>query len=165
MTDGGRQAGERGSVLLEMAVAAPLLAVLAAAVGTMFLFGVRSYLLVMSDWVLQEQVSYAMERLTADLRYAEDAKAENGRLRVLCREVSGDAHWVEYDRTLEEQSRIRRDRQPLTGQSTLGAIRMQRFEAERIDERTMFLRIVADNEWTGQSYELETAVTWTGKDS
>ena len=148
---------------MEIAVATPLLALLCVAIGTVFVFGVRAYALVLSDWSLQEQVGYAMERMTADLRYAENAKVQDGKLRVLCRESSGAAHWVEYERTAETQPRIRRDSQPLTGQSTLGAIGMKTFEAEIVGERTVFLRLVGENQWTGQAYELETAVTWTGK--
>lgn len=163
MSNGGGQEEERGAIFLELAVAAPLLGLLCVAIGTIFIFGVRAYALVLSDWSLQEQVGYAMERMTADLRYAEDVKVQNGRLRVLCRESSGDAHWVEYERTVEAQPRIRRGSQPLTGQSTLGAIGMKTFEAEIVGERTAFLRLVGENQWTGQVYELETAVTWTGK--
>ena len=162
MNKAGRRASEQGGILLELAVATPLFALLAIAIGTIFIFGVRAYALVLSEWSLQEQVGYAMERMTADLRYAEGAKMEGRKLRVLCRESSGAPHWVEYERTDEAQPRLRRGSQPLTGQSTLGAIGMKTFVAE-VDGRTVFLRLVGENQWTGQTYELETAVTWTGK--
>ena len=160
MIRGGRCGEEKGAGLLELVAAMPLVVLLSAALATAFAFGLRAYLFLLSDWALQEQVSYAMERMAADLRYAEDAKIENGKLRVFCRAVSGSPQWVEYERTREARPRIRRDSQPLTGESTLGEISMQRFEAERIGGRTVFLRLVGENLLTGRTYELETAVTW-----
>ncbi|MBO4853283.1 MAG: hypothetical protein J5477_06605 [Schwartzia sp.] len=160
MTRTGRFGGESGAGLMELVVAMPLVVLLSAALAAAFAFGLRAYLFLLSDWALQEQVSYAMERMTTDLRYAEDAKIENGRLRILCRAVSGSPQWVAYERTQEARPRIRRDSQPLTGESTLGEIVMRSFEAERIDAKTVFLRLVGENLLTGQTYELETAVTW-----
>ena len=162
MNEGKPHGSERGEILLELAAATPLLILLCVAIGTSFLFGVRAYALALSDWSLQEQVGYAMERMTADLRYAEAAKAEGGKLKVFCREASGEPHWVEYERTNEAQPRIRRDSQPLTGQSTLGAIGMKTFEAD-VNGKTVFLRLIGENQWTGQTYELETAITCAGK--
>ncbi len=160
MSRAGIRGDERGTAILELVAAMPLVVVLSAALATAFAFGLRAYLFLLSDWALQEQVSYAMERMATDLRYAENVKIENGKLRVYCRAVSGSPQWVEYERTGEVRPRLRRDSQPLTGESTLGEISMQRFEAERVDARTVFLRLVGENHLTGQTYELETAVTW-----
>lgn len=161
----GRHSGEKGAALLELVASMPLLAVLSVALGTAFVFGVRAYLFLMSDWALQEQVGYAMERMVMDLRYAEDAKIEGNRLKVHCREVSGHLDWFVYERTNETAPRIRRSGQPLTGQSTLGKIKMKEFEARFADarEQAVFLRLVGENTLTGQTYELETMVTLMGK--
>ena len=148
---------------MEMVAAMPLLVVLCAALAAAFVFGLRAYLFLLGDWALQEQVSYAMERMVADLRYAEDVKIESGDLKVLCRAGSGPAVWATYRNTRELWPRMTLDGQPLTGQSTLGQIAVKTFAAERVGERTVFLRLVGENRLTGQDYELETAVTWTGK--
>ena len=153
---------ERGAALFELVASMPLVAALSVALGTAFAFGVRAYLFLMSDWALQEQVGYAMERMVMDLRYAEDAKIEGGDLKIRCREVGGPLRWVTYERTNETVSRIRRDSQPLTGQSTLGKIAMEEFQAE-IGTQTVFLRLVGKNTLTDQSYALETMVTLMGK--
>ena len=92
-------------------------------------------------------------------------KIEGNRLKVHCREVSGHLDWFVYERTNETAPRIRRSGQPLTGQSTLGKIRMKEFEARFADarEQAVFLRLVGENTLTGQTYELETMVTLMGK--
>ena len=161
----GRHAGEKGAALLELIASVPLIAVLSVALGTAFIFGVRAYLFLMSDWALQEQVGYAMERMVMDLRYAEDAKIEGNRLKVHCRELGGPLYWFVYERTNDTVPRIRRDSQPLTGQSTLGKIKMKEFEARFADarEQAVFLRLLGENTLTGQTYELETMVTLMGK--
>lgn len=164
MSDGGR-VGQKGAALLELIASAPLIAALIVALGTAFAFGVRAYLFLLSDWALQEQVGYAMERMVTDLRYAEDAKIEDDRLRIYCREVSGPLRWVAYDRTNETIPRIRLDSQPLTGQDRLGEIAMEEFKAEMVDSQTVFLRLVGKNTLTGQSYALETMVRMMGKAS
>ena len=156
-------AREKGAALLELVASMPLIAMLAVAVGTTFIFGVRAYYFLMSDWALQEQVSYAMERMVTDLRYAQDAKIENGRLKIYGREVSGPLRWVTYERTNETIPRIRRDSQPMTGQSTLGQIGMEEFQAELVGTRAVFLRLAGKNLLTGQSYSLETMVPLMGK--
>ncbi|MBR1761454.1 MAG: hypothetical protein IJ812_06295 [Schwartzia sp.] len=163
MIETGGNESERGAGLLELVAAMPLLVILCAALATAFVFGLRAYLFLLGDWALQEQVGYAMERMTADLRYAEDVKIESGDLKVLCRAGSGSAVWVAYRKTQESWPRMMLDGQPLTGQSTLGRIAVKTFAAERVGARTVLLRLVGENRLTGQEYELETAVTWTGK--
>lgn len=153
---------EKGAAFLELVVSMPLIAVLSVALGTAFVFGVRAYLFLMSDWALQEQVGYAMERIVMDLRYADDAKMEGNRLKIHCREVSGPLKWVEYERTNETVPRIRRGGQPLTGQSTLGKIAMEEFHVE-VGTQAVFLRLVGKNTLTDQSFSLETMVTLMGK--
>ena len=158
----GEHIREKGAALLELVASMPLIAALAVALGTAFVFGVRAYLFLMSDWALQEQVGYAMERMVMDLRYAEEAKVEGGVLKIRCREVGGPLRWVLYERTNETVPRIRRDSQPLTGQSTLGKIAMDEFRAE-VGTQDVFVRLVGKNTLTGQSYTLETMVTLMGK--
>ncbi len=141
----------------------PMMVMLIAALGTVFAFGVRSYLFLMSDWALQEQVGYAVERMASDLRYAEKVLIADGRLKVYYRPGSGGAQWVEYEKTRERYPRIMRDDQPLTGQSILGLIAMRDFELEMVGMKTVFLRLEGENTLTGRKYELETAVTWPGE--
>ena len=162
MNKAGRRASEQGGILLELAVATPLFALLAIAIGTIFIFGVRAYALVLSEWSLQEQVGYAMERIVTDLRYAEEAKMEGNRLLIHCREIGAPLKWVEYERTNEAVPRIRLGDQPLTGQSTLGKIAMEDFHVE-VGTQTVFVRIAGKNLLTDQSYALETMVTLKGK--
>ena len=163
MTKADLRGSEKGTGVLELVAAMPLIVFLLAALGTVFVFGVRAYLFLLSDWALQEQVGYAMERMAADLRYAEDVKMEGGRLQVLCRATSEPAAWVVYEATQESWPRMMRGGQPLTGQSTLGKIVMRQFTAKPIGDRAVLLRLVGENLLTGRTYELETAVTWTGK--
>ena len=156
---------EKGTGILELVAAMPLIVFLIAALGTAFVYGVRSYLFLLSDWALQEQVGYAMERMTADLRYAEDVKLDGGQLRILCRAAGGSAAWVVYEKTQESWPRMMRDSQPLTGQSTLGKIVMRQYVSKFVGDKTILLRLVGENLLTGRMYELETAVRWTGKGS
>lgn len=147
---------------MELIASMPLIAILLVALGTAFVFGVRAYLFLMSDWALQEQVGYAMERIVTDLRYAEEAKMEGNRLLIHCREIGAPLKWVEYERTNEAVPRIRLGDQPLTGQSTLGKIAMEDFHVE-VGTQTVFVRIAGKNLLTDQSYALETMVTLKGK--
>ncbi|MBQ4421847.1 MAG: hypothetical protein II880_02030 [Schwartzia sp.] len=157
-----RRKREKGAAFLELIASMPLIAILLVALGTAFVFGVRAYLFLMSDWVLQEQVGYAMERIVTDLRYAEEAKMEGNRLLIHCREIGAPLKWVEYERTNEAVPRIRLGDQPLTGQSTLGKIAMEDFHVE-VGTQTVFVRIAGKNLLTDQSYALETMVTLKGK--
>lgn len=165
MNKTGLCGNEKGTGFLELVAAMPLIVLLVAALGTTFAFGVRAYLFLLGDWALQEQVGYAMERMTTDLRYAEDVKLDGGRLRVLCRAANGPAAWVVYEATRESWPRMMRDSQPLTGQSTLGKIVMRQFSPKFVGDRTVLLRLIGENLLTGRTYELETAVTWTGSGS
>ena len=157
-----RRKREKGAAFLELIASMPLIAILLVALGTAFVFGVRAYLFLMSDWALQEQVGYAMERIVTDLRYAEEAKMEGNRLLIHCREIGASLKWVEYERTNEAVPRIRLGDQPLTGQSTLGKIAMEDFHVE-VGTQTVFVRIAGKNLLTDQSYALETMVTLKGK--
>lgn len=157
-----RRKREKGAAFLELIASMPLIAILFVALGTAFVFGVRAYLFLMSDWALQEQVGYAMERIVTDLRYAEEAKMEGNRLLIHCREIGAPLKWVEYERTNEAVPRIRLGDQPLTGQSTLGKIAMEDFHVE-VGTQTVFVRIAGKNLLTDQSYALETMVTLKGK--
>ena len=157
-----RRKSEKGAAFLELIASMPLIAILLVALGTAFVFGVRAYLFLMSDWALQEQVGYAMERIVTDLRYAEEAKMEGNRLLIHCREIGAPLKWVEYERTNEAVPRIRLGDQPLTGQSTLGKIAMEDFRVE-VGTRAVFVRIAGKNLLTDQSYALETMVTLKGK--
>ena len=165
MNKTGLCGNEKGTGFLELVAAMPLIVLLVAALGTTFAFGVRAYLFLLGDWALQDQVGYAMERMTTDLRYAEDVKLDGGRLRVLCRAANGPAAWVVYEATRESWPRMMRDSQPLTGQSTLGKIVMRQFASKFVGDRTVLLRLIGENLLTGRTYELETAVTWTGKNT
>ena len=157
-----RRKREKGAAFLELIASMPLIAILLVALGTAFVFGVRAYLFLMSDWALQEQVGYAMERIVTDLRYAEEAKMEGNRLLIHCREIGVPLKWGEYERTNEAVPRIRLGDQPLTGQSTLGKIAMEDFHVE-VGTQTVFVRIAGKNLLTDQSYALETMVTLKGK--
>ena len=157
-----RRKREKGAAFLELIASMPLITILLVALGTAFVFGVRAYLFLMSDWALQEQVGYAMERIVTDLRYAEEAKMEGNRLLIHCREIGAPLKWVEYERTNEAVPRIRLGDQPLTGQSTLGKIAMEDFHVE-VGTQTVFVRIAGKNLLTDQSYALETMVTLKGK--
>ena len=157
-----RRKREKGAAFLELIASMPLIAILLVALGTAFVFGVRAYLFLMSDWALQEQVGYTMERIVTDLRYAEEAKMEGNRLLIHCREIGAPLKWVEYERTNEAVPRIRLGDQPLTGQSTLGKIAMEDFHVE-VGTQTVFVRIAGKNLLTDQSYALETMVTLKGK--
>lgn len=165
MNKTGLCGNEKGTGFLELVAAMPLIVLLIAALGTTFAFGVRAYLFLLGDWALQEQVGYAMERMATDLRYAEDVKLDGGRLRILCRAANGPAAWVVYEATRESWPRMMRDSQPLTGQSTLGKIVMRQFSPKFVGDRTVLLRLIGENLLTGRTYELETAVTWTGSGS
>lgn len=157
-----RRKREKGAAFLELIASMPLIAILLVALGMAFVFGLRAYLFLMSDWALQEQVGYAMERIVTDLRYAEEAKMEGNRLLIHCREIGAPLKWVEYERTNEAVPRIRLGDQPLTGQSTLGKIAMEDFHVE-VGTQTVFVRIAGKNLLTDQSYALETMVTLKGK--
>ena len=165
MNKTGLCGNEKGTGFLELVAAMPLIVLLIAALGTTFAFGVRAYLFLLGDWALQEQVGYAMERMATDLRYAEDVKLDGGRLRILCRAANGPAAWVVYEATRESWPRMMRDSQPLTGQSMLGKIVMRQFAPKFVGDRTVLLRLIGENLLTGRTYELETAVTWTGSGS
>ena len=150
---------EAGFSLLELLVALPVIATLLLSCSAAFLWGVKSYAAIMSDWELQNQVRIPMESIARDLAYAEKVKPSGKKLYSLCRATSETPQWVEYTITAGSMPKLTRDRQPLTGESSLGNIRILRFDYRIEKARTVYLEIIGENLLTRHTFRLETAVT------
>jgi len=153
-----------GHSILELLVAMPLLSVLLVVLSTSFAFGVKNYVVLLSNWELQNQVKLPMERLVMDLDYAEKVEISADRLRIHCRKSDGQMGWVEYGMINENRPVISRNSQPLTGGSRLGDIRFYTFEYHIEDEKLVTFTIGAENMLTGKKFALQSAVWIAGKD-
>ena len=150
---------EAGQSLVELAVALPLIALLLGSLAMALGWGMRAYVSLLSDWELQNQVRFSMERITSDLMYAYRFESVGGRLRILIPGADGVPQWIEYVRTEEDRPRLARNSQPLTGESRLVDIAIADFEFRPVGTRTLFFRIKGENLRTGHVFELESAVT------
>ena len=154
---------EKGTGLLEILVALPLISVLLATFAIMLCFGIRSYVFTRSNIELQEQVRIPLERIVRDLNNAEDVKISGNSLAIKCR-YSNELLWVSYYLTGSNNvnSKMMRswknNSQPLTGESKLGDIQFTRF-FYKITGKTVYIEISAINCLTKKEYELHTAVT------
>jgi hypothetical protein len=150
---------ESGFSLLELLITLPVIVALLLSCSMAFLWGIKSYAAIMSDWELQNQVRIPMEAIVRDLAYAERVRPLGKKLYILCRATSETPQWVEYTITASEMPKITRDQQPMTGESSLGNIRILRFDYRIEKTRTVYLEIMGENLLTRHTFRLETAVT------
>ncbi len=151
--------GQAGQSLAELAVALPLIALLLCSLAAVLGWGFRAYYAMLSDWELQNQIRFPMERIAADLMYAYRFESVGGRLRIRVHDTGGHPQWVEYELTKEERPRLLRNSQPMTGESRLVDLSALEFEFRPAGTRTLFYRIRGENPRTGHAFELESAVT------
>ena len=79
MTRRGRKLGEDGSSLLELAAALPVLVLLLCVLGYAFLWSMSRFRYELADWIMQEEVRGAMERVVEDARTSRQVIIETGR--------------------------------------------------------------------------------------
>ena len=150
---------EAGQSLAELAVAMPLIALLLGSLAVALGWGLRSYVAMLNDWELQNQIRFSMERITSDLMYAYRFESSDRRLRILIHDAGGVPKWIEYVLTEDERPRLMRNSQPMTGESRLVDLAVSEFELRPAGARTLFFRIKGENLRTGRVFELESAVT------
>ena len=150
---------DQGFSLLELLISFPLIAMLLLAAGILFCWGIKSYTYMMSDWELQNQVRVSLEQVVRDLTYAEKLDILGKKLYIFCRSTDETPKWVEYTITEAAMPKITRNQQPITGESTLGDIQIQRFSYRMEKESTVIIEIIGENLLTRHIYKLETAVT------
>lgn len=153
---------ESGAGLLELMAALPLLSIMLVSFGLLLALGVRQYTFMISDWQLQREVRFVVERISYDLLTAQAVSQSGGRLRILC---SGSEGWVEYRLTSETIPRVMRNSQPMTGESMMGRIKISALEVRESEGHVLFFRVKGENVLTGHEFELESAAIWPGRPS
>ena len=148
---------------MELTVSLTLFAMLLVSLAVLFGWGIKAYFYMISDWQVQRDVQFAMQRISEDVRFGENFSCDGDKLIVQVREDAGIPIKVIYELTKETYPRVRRNSQPLTGESTLGRAVIEDLNFEAVGERTVFYSIRVRNELTGHPYEMRSAMTLLNK--
>ena len=146
---------QSGYGLVELMVSLPILILMLLSLSAAFLWFLKSYLLVFSEFELHNQVRMPMERIAHDLTYADQAALLSDGIRIFVWNSQGNKDWVVYT---FENSRIYRDTQPLTGDTRIGDMVITKFQCEQKEPRNIYIEIEGKNLTTGYTFSLETAV-------
>lgn len=156
----GSRRGEKGLSLLSLVIAVPLLAMLLWIIGTFAMSSVRNYNRLRAETELVSELNFAMERICRDLSYGEEVDINTVRLRVRTKQNTESAAYVSYTQDTASPCRpIRRNNQPLTGDSEIGRVVIKEFSYRMAGPRTVEVVIAGEIGEYGLSYGLHTAVT------
>ncbi len=146
---------EKGATLIELLIAMPMVSIMLLSMAVFLAYGLKTYVIALSDFEMQKEIQFSMEAIQHDLMYAIDAKAEPGVLRI---KKPGGAFgtWLSYG---VKEGRMIKGIQPMTGETTLGNIIIVSFECAKYGEKTVRYSIKARNSLTGREYELRSATT------
>ncbi len=152
---------ERGFSMLALIIAVPLLAMLLWTMGTFALSSLRNYNRLRAETELTSELTFAMERICRDLSYAESAEVTAYGLKVATKQNNYDAvQTVTYTQDTASDCRpIRRNSQPITGDSDVGRVVINEFSCRKVGPRTVEVAITGEIGEYGLSYRLHTAVT------
>lgn len=148
---------EDGFSLIELSVSLPLFAVLLLSMAVLFGWGIKSYFYMVSDWELQRDIQYSMKRISSDIMFANHVEYGSGYITISGNPDSNLSTPVKYELTRENLPRIRRNKQPLTGESTLGVVEIEQMDFEMVGQSAVYIHIRGKNRITGHSYELRSA--------
>ena len=151
---------QRGLSLLSLVIAVPLLTMLLWSLGTFTLSSVRNYNRLRAENELVSELSFAMERICRDLSYSEEIDINIVRLRVRTKQNTETAAYVSYTQDTVNPCRpIRRNGQPITGDSDVARVVIREFSYRLVGPRTVEVVIAGEIGEYGLSYRLHTAVT------
>lgn len=151
---------QRGLSLLSLIIAVPLMTMLLWSLGTFALSSVRNYNRLRAETELVSELSFAMERICRDLSYAEYIDINSVRLRVRTKQTVEAADYVSYNQDTGSSCRpIRRNGQPLTGDSDAGRVVIKEFTYRQTGPRTVEVAIAGEIREYNLFYRLHTAVT------
>lgn len=169
-----RDGKQKGFVLLEAAVSLPMLVLLLTAAGTMVLWSIKNYFLVMADAELQQEVGIAFQRVVEHALEAERIvpnHSEEKGYDICKREFAlPPSNWdnkplrrtfwlhnMEGTRKLVDGIDASA---PMTGDSAMAEASIQDFscQAEPGHEGLYVIRLQGVSERTGHVYTLQTAV-------
>ena len=148
---------EDGFSLMELSVSLPLFAVLLLSMAVLFGWGLKSYFYMVSDWQLQRDIQYSMKRISSDIMFANRVEYGSGYINISGKTDANQSTSVKYELTRERFPRIRRNSQPLTGESTLGVVEIEQMDFEMAGPSAVYIHIRGKNRITGHSYELRSA--------
>lgn len=147
---------EKGFSMMELSVSLPLFAVLLLSLTVIFGWGIKSYFFMVSDWALQRDVQFSMKRICNDVMFADRVECDSGRITIYGKTSDNKTTRVNYELTRENFPRIRRNSQPLTGESSLGTIEIEEMDFDAVGEVGLYIHIKGRNRATGHEYELRT---------
>ncbi len=152
---------ESGFSMLALIIAVPLLAMMLWTMGTFALSSLRNYNRLRAETELTSELTFAMERICRDLSYAESAEMTAYGLKVATKQNNYDTvQTVTYTQdTAADCKPIRRNSQPITGDSDIGRVVIKEFACRKVGPKTIEVAITGEIGEYGLSYRLHTAVT------
>lgn len=168
---------QQGTILLEAAVAIPLLAMLAMAGAAIFLWAARLYFVQLADGELEQEVQMAFVRVVEEALTAEELKPlpdmrgvdivkkqDPLKTQVVPGETIVTRYWL-HDMQGVSKLVCGRTDAPLTGDNALAGVTITDFAVDRDADRPgiYHLRIVGKSEVTKHEYSLCSAVWVPGK--
>lgn len=173
--------GEDGYALVEFLVSLPVYLALLLALFAALLFFLKSYVLLLGDWELQQEMRFALERMAQDARMAsrvevmppgklhiEDYTEVNGRELVRRTDYElragkhGEPPYISKDVSLKNDAGKEISGyaapQPMTGgRNAFGSLAVVDFSCEERDG-LLFLRLEGENRQTKKRISFSTAV-------
>ena len=163
---------QKGFLVLEAAVSLPMLALLLTAAGTMVLWSIKYYFVVMADAELHQEVQIAFERVVEDALeskviepncsydYGYDLCKRNYVLKPVKAQEIRKLYWinlVEDTRKLVEGTDASA---PMTGDSAMAEVSIRDFSCQEVvgHKGLYIIKLSGQSQRTGHVYTLETAV-------
>lgn len=167
MTSRGRGLGEEGSSFLEVLAVLPILVLLLCVLGYAFFWSMDQFRYELADWITQEEVRGAMERIVEDAKPAKEVAISTGlrgfsRIKLIKRaKAEGDVD--PFDIYAAEQpggGSIRKINKggttyPLTGDNIFANVTITRFYGKWKPPATLRIEVEGMSVVSGNRYQLK----------
>ena len=156
---------EKGVILAELAVSLPVLAVLLAIMGGVFVRTALLYRERAADNNLYGETRIAMERIAADAARAFDFDVSTDGERVVFHYHGGDDVLYFLRRSDATRPTLCRNNanEPVTGDSAIGEVIFERFFCKRDGAKVLRVEMTAKSTATGRSFSLTSGWYFSGQ--
>lgn len=154
----------KGFSLIELLVAMPLMAILLATMVSIFALAILLSQHNQSNLELQQQLRFTMDSIVRDLTYANSVKIGKNEIEIKTSRNNLNTQTIVYRLNKNVQiGKVMKDNQPVTGESRTGLISVLSLNFKKINDRTILIEIIGENQRTKKCFTLETAVILLNK--
>ncbi|MBO6179470.1 MAG: hypothetical protein J6O04_09865 [Selenomonadaceae bacterium] len=163
---------ENGFLLLENILSLSMLCLLTAAICGTVVWALDKARDIEGDLELLRELSYVMERITADADFADKVEiyndADNEGMRIYYRKSPNEEEKIFYGRAKAPGGNHYRiyahdEKGPITGDSLLGQVNITKFKANKVSEHIISIELSGISQITKRTYDINTAVYVQGE--